>query len=129
MQTVLLDIIIDRLLEPNAETFLSSCSPTYSSLIPLIQPLRERNIEDLLDHIHLLGQRSGDGTEPDADEEWVFDQANVALAFARRCEVDVERTRDSRSLHQNELNGLDDDLAETIVDSETGVNAREPGQG
>lgn len=129
MQAVLLDIIIDRLLEPSAGTFLSSCSPIYSSLVPLIEPLIEKNIEALLEHIGLLGQRSGDAQHVDGDEHWAFDQEDVALAFARRCEIDVEMTRNRRSLRQNEVDGLDDEFAETTINSDTGANTREPGQG
>lgn len=136
MQHVLLDIIIERLVEPNAEALLNSCTPVYSSLLPLIEPLRERNIGDLLGLIHLLAGRGHDESEADAEGEWRFEQSNVALAFARRCGVDVERGRGSRLRESDDvlgldgdLHGLDGDFAETVADSDEGGHAREPGQG
>ena len=129
MQHVLLDIIIERLVETNAATMLIDAGPPYTHLMPLIPPLVERNIEDLLTNIDLLTEGPILPSAPDITREWSFDQANVALAFARRCGVDVERAHNSNVTLEDELDGLEDDIAETIIDSEHGGNAREPGQG
>lgn len=126
MQHVLLDLVVDRLLEPNAEELLNSCAPAYSSLIPLIEPLRDRNIGDLLGFIHLLAGRARDDVEADAEGEWRFEQANVALAFARRCGVDVARGGGNSPINADAVDG---DPAETIIESDAGGQTREPGQG
>ncbi|KAL1305245.1 hypothetical protein AAFC00_002160 [Neodothiora populina] len=126
MQHVLLDIIIERLVESNSEELFGSCGPVYRSLLPLIVPLRDKNIVDLLGLTSLLASPGRADSEADPETEWRFEQANVALAFARRCGIDVERGNRSRL---DDIDGLDIDLAETVLDSDAGGNTHQPGQG
>lgn len=118
-QLMAVETVIRILLEPDSETYLRSLPPTYSCLMPLIQPLKERDIETLLSLVYFL--TSG--------PPWSFEENAVVYAFARRCDVEVERSRGNQPTPHNETDGLEDDLTETLADSETGGNTREPGQG
>jgi len=130
MQHVLLDLIIERLADPGSAAFLASSGPVYASLLPLVEPIRERDIDQLLSHIHLLARSPTDpASDPESGQTWQYDQGNVALAFARHCGVDVERARNLNPITDDQLDVPDPDIAETVISSPSTRNAAEPGQG
>lgn len=126
VQNCLLDRILECLTVPSAEELLTSNGPLYTSLIPLIAPLRDRNISDLLGLVHLLAGRDVDDPDPEAEPAWRYDQTNVTLAFARRCGIDVTAfERDEPQAPE----GDDADFPETVVGSDLGPQTGGSGSG
>lgn len=118
IQHVLLDVILSRLSEDDAETFLLNADEPFTQLMPLITGLRSHRIEELADSVHILS--SGD---------WGYDEDAVAEAFARRVDYSGQGFTSAAQNTSGEGGGLVH-IAETIIDeSEDGGNAREPGQG